>query len=45
MLDFPAIVEAGRAARVHWYIAELDNPGDEIADIMAAQLYLESLAG
>jgi sugar phosphate isomerase/epimerase len=44
-LDFPAIVEAGRAARVHWYIAELDDPGDEVADIIAAQLYLESLAG
>ncbi len=45
VLDFPAIVEAGRAARVHWYVAEQDEPDDEIADIIAAQVYLESLAG
>ena len=45
VLDFPGIVDAGRAARVHWYIAELDDPGDEIADISAAAVYLESLAG
>ncbi len=44
ILDFPGIVEAGRSARVHWYIAELDDPGDEIADISAAAVYLESLA-
>ena len=45
VLDFPGIVDAGRAARVHWYIAELDDPVDEIADISAAAVYLESLAG
>jgi len=45
VLDFPGIVDAGRAARVHWYIAELDDPVDEIADISAAVVYLESLAG
>jgi sugar phosphate isomerase/epimerase len=45
VLDFPAIVEAGRSARVHWYIVELDEPDDVIADITAAAVYLESLAG
>ena len=45
VLDFPAIVDAGRAARVEWYIVELDEPGDGIADITAAAAYLESLAG
>ena len=45
VLDFPAIVDAGRAARVEWYVVELDEPGDGIADITAAAAYLESLAG
>ena len=45
VLDFPAIVAAGRAASVDWYIVELDEPGDEVADITAARAYLESLAG
>ena len=45
VLDFPAIVDAGRAARVEWYVVELDEPRDEIADITAAAAYLESLAG
>jgi sugar phosphate isomerase/epimerase len=45
VLDMPAVVEAGRAARVHWYIAEQDHPGDEIDDITTAAWYLRSLAG
>lgn len=44
VLDFPSIVEAGRNARVHWYIAEQDHPGDEIDDITTAAWYLRSLA-
>ena len=34
VLDFPGIVDAGRAARVDWYVVELDDPVDEIADII-----------
>jgi sugar phosphate isomerase/epimerase len=45
ILDFAAIVEAGREAGVEWYVAELDDPGDPIADIAAAQRYLQTLAG
>jgi sugar phosphate isomerase/epimerase len=45
VLDFPAIVEAGRASNVEWYVVELDEPADEIADVSAAGAYLESLAG
>ncbi len=43
-LDFPAIVAAGRAAGVEWYIAEQDDAVDPFADIVMAQRYLASLA-
>ncbi len=43
-LPFPAIVSAGRAAGVEWYIVEQDEPGDAIADITRARRYLETLA-
>ena len=42
-LDMAGIVRAGDAAGVLWYIAEQDEPGDEIADITAAGAYLRSL--
>ena len=45
VLDFPAIVAAGRDAGVQWYIVEQDQPADELADIASAARYLESLAG
>jgi sugar phosphate isomerase/epimerase len=45
ILDFPRIVAAGRSAGIEWYVAELDNPLDPVADITAAARYLESLAG
>jgi sugar phosphate isomerase/epimerase len=44
ILDFPAIVEAARAAGVEWYIAEQDEPADARADIASAYEYLQSLA-
>jgi sugar phosphate isomerase/epimerase len=44
ILDFPSIVAAGRAAGVAWYVAELDNPQDPIADVTTAGRYLETLA-
>jgi sugar phosphate isomerase/epimerase len=44
ILAFPAIVEAGRAAGVEWYVAEQDDAGDPLADIALAARYLESLA-
>ncbi len=44
ILAFPAIVEAGRAAGVEWYVAEQDEPGDALADIAVAARYLGSLA-
>jgi sugar phosphate isomerase/epimerase len=44
ILDFPAIVEAGRAAGVEWYISEQDDPGDALADIAQSARYLASLA-
>ena len=44
ILDFPSIVAAGRAAGVAWYVAELDNPQDPIADVTTAARYLETLA-
>jgi sugar phosphate isomerase/epimerase len=44
-LEFPEIVEAGRAAGVEWYLAEQDEPGDALAEIGSAFRYLESLAG
>ena len=43
-LSMPAIVEAGRAAGVEWYIAEQDHPDDAIGDITTAARYLEALA-
>jgi sugar phosphate isomerase/epimerase len=43
-LPFPAIVSAGRAAGVDWYVVEQDEPGDAIADITRARRYLETLA-
>ena len=45
ILPFPAIVEAGRAAGVEWYVVEQDEPGDPLSDIASAFRYLESLAG
>ncbi len=44
VLDFPAIVAAARDAGVDWYIAEQDQPADELADIASAARYLASLA-
>ncbi len=43
-LDFAAIVAAGRVAGVEWYIAEQDEPRDELADIATARRNLEALA-
>lgn len=43
-LDLAAIVQAGDAAGVVWYIAEQDEPGDEIADITASLRHLRTLA-
>ena len=44
VLDFPAIVAAGREAGVDWYIVEQDQPADELAAIDTAGRYLASLA-
>ena len=44
VLDFPAIVAAGRDAGVDWYIVEQDQPADELATIDTAGRYLASLA-
>jgi len=43
-LDFPAIVAAGRAVGVEWYVIEQDEPQDPIADVTRALGYLGSLA-
>ena len=43
-LDFPAIVQAGRAAGVEWYIAEQDDATSPLEDIATALRYLRSLA-
>ncbi len=43
-LPFPAIVAAGRAAGVEWYIVEQDEPRDALADIARGRRYLETLA-
>jgi sugar phosphate isomerase/epimerase len=43
-LDFPAIVAAGRAAGVEWYIAEQDDAVSPLDDIATARAYLQSLA-
>jgi sugar phosphate isomerase/epimerase len=44
ILDFDAIVRAGRAAGVEWYIVEQDEPADELADIAVARSSLEAIA-
>jgi len=43
-LPFPAIVEAGRAAGVDWYVVEQDEPNDPLVDIASGLRYLETLA-
>jgi sugar phosphate isomerase/epimerase len=43
-LDFPAIIEAGRAGGVEWYVVEQDEPGDPLVDIATGLHYLEGLA-
>ena len=43
-LDMAAIVAAGRAAGVEWYIAEQDEPADELVDIATARRNLVELA-
>jgi sugar phosphate isomerase/epimerase len=42
-LDFPAIIEVGRAAGVDWYIVEQDEPADPLDDIVRARRYLKTL--
>ena len=44
-LPFPAIVTAGRAAGIEWYVVEQDDPKDALDDILRARRYLETLAG
>ncbi len=44
ILAIPGIVEAGRAAAVEWYVTELADATDPLADIASAARYLESLA-
>jgi sugar phosphate isomerase/epimerase len=44
ILPFPAVVEAGRAAGVDWYIVEQDEPNDPLLDIATGLRYLETLA-
>jgi sugar phosphate isomerase/epimerase len=44
ILNIDAIVRAGRAAGVEWYIVEQDEPADELADIAVARAYLEAMA-
>lgn len=44
-LPFEAIVEAGRAAGVDWYVVEQDEPADPLVDIGSAFRFLGSLAG
>ena len=44
ILDMAGIVEAGRAAGVEWYVAELDEPSDAIVDVESAYRNLASLA-
>jgi sugar phosphate isomerase/epimerase len=43
-LDIAAIVTAAEEARVDWFIAEQDDPGDEIAEITTAYRNLAALA-
>ena len=44
-LPMPAIIEAGRAAGVEWYVVEQDEPQDPLVDIATAFRNLEALAG
>jgi sugar phosphate isomerase/epimerase len=44
-LPFPAIIAAGRAAGVEWYVAEQDDARDPLADIATSHRYLALLAG
>lgn len=44
ILDMPAIVAAGRALGVEWYIAEQDEPRVILDDIASAYRYLSSIA-
>jgi sugar phosphate isomerase/epimerase len=44
ILDFPAIIEAGRAGGVEWYVVEQDEPLDPLADIATGLRYLEGIA-
>jgi len=44
ILALPAIVEAGRAAGVEWYVVELTESSDPLTDIAIAARYLESLS-
>jgi hypothetical protein len=39
-----AIVEAGRATDVAWYVIEQDEPSDPLADVSASLRYPASLA-
>lgn len=43
-IPFPAIVEAGRAAGVEWYIVEQDEPHDPLRDVARGRAYLAGLA-
>jgi len=42
-LEFPAIVEAARAAGVDWYIVEQDEPAEPLANVATSLRYLEAL--
>ena len=44
VLPFTEIVEAGRAARVEWYVVEQDEPRDPFADIETGFRHLRALA-
>jgi sugar phosphate isomerase/epimerase len=43
VLAWPAIVAAGQAAGVEWYIVEQDEPEDPLVDIATARRHLEGL--
>jgi sugar phosphate isomerase/epimerase len=40
-LDWDAVLEAGKAADVRWFIVEQDNPRDALDDISQSLRYLE----
>jgi sugar phosphate isomerase/epimerase len=44
IMDIPSIVEAGRAAGVEWYIAELVDAADPAVAMRSAATYLRALA-